>query len=93
MHLVIIPVKTAAKGIVSEVHKRVVFQKGSSGGTKPRNETPERNPGTRVHSDVPPERKQERGYIRMFPRNENKNEGTFAQNHPSTKPPFCLLYR
>ena len=29
-------------------------------------------------ADVPPERKPERGYIRMFPRNENRNEGTFA---------------
>ena len=42
--------------------------------------------GTRVHSDVPPERKPERGYVRMFPRNEHRNEGTFAkttllQNH------------
>ena len=35
--------------------------------------------GTRVHSDVPPKRKPERGYIRMFPRNENRNEGTFAK--------------
>ena len=38
--------------------------------------------GTRVHSDVPPEREPERGYVHMFPRNENRNEGTFA------KPPF-----
>ena len=27
----------------------------------------------------PPERKPERGYVRMFPRNENRNEGTFAK--------------
>ena len=33
--------------------------------------------GTRVRSHVPPERKPERGYVR--------------QNHPFTKPPFCLL--
>ena len=26
----------------------------------------------------------------MFPRNENRNEGTFAKNHPFTKPPFYL---
>ena len=52
---------------------------------------------------IPPERKPERGYVRMFPRNENRNQGTFAcspgtktgrgyirQNHPLTKPPFCL---
>ena len=55
--------------------------------------------------DVPLERKPERGYIRMFSRNENRNEGTCShvpperkpergyvcQNHPFTKPPFCLL--
>ena len=34
---------------------------------------------TRLHSGVPPERKPERGYVRMFPRNENRNEGTFAK--------------
>ena len=43
---------------------------------------PRNKAGTRVHSDVPPERKAERGYIRMFPRNET---GTRA--HPP-KPPF-----
>ena len=32
-----------------------------------------------VLADVPQERKPERGYIRMFPRNENRNEGTFAK--------------
>ena len=47
--------------------------------------------GTRVHSDVSLERKQERGYVRMFPRNENRNEGTFAkttllENHPFGNP-------
>ena len=26
----------------------------------------------------------------MFPRNENRNEGTFAKNHPFTKPPSYL---
>ena len=31
-----------------------------------------------VLADVPPERKPERGYIRMFPRNENRTEGTCA---------------
>ena len=30
-------------------------------------------------ADVPPERKPERGYVRMFPRNEIRNEGTFAK--------------
>ena len=37
-----------------------------------------------VLPDVPPERKPERGYIRMFPRNENRNESTFACS-PGTK--------
>ena len=55
-------------------------------------------------ADVPPERKPERGYIRMFPRNENWNEGTFAGSPRTktrtrvhspkppliTKPPFYL---
>ena len=31
------------------------------------------------HSDVPPERKPKRGYVRIFPRNENRNEGTVAK--------------
>ena len=50
------------------------FPKGWFWRMFPWNET-----GTRVHSDVPPERKPERGYARMFPRNENRNEGTFAK--------------
>ena len=37
-----------------------------------------------VWADVPPERKLQRGYIRMFPRNENRNEGKFACS-PGTK--------
>ena len=37
-----------------------------------------------VLADVPPERKPERGYIRMFLWNENRNEGTFACS-PGTK--------
>ena len=37
-----------------------------------------------VLANVPPERKPERGYIRMFPRNENRNEGTFTSS-PGTK--------
>ena len=49
-----------------------------------------------VLADVPPERKPERGYIRMFPRNDNRNEGTFAcsprtktgMRVHSPKPPF-----
>ena len=43
-----------------------------------------------VLADVPPERKPERGYVRMFPRNGNRNEGTFGKNHPFAKPPFYL---
>ena len=39
-----------------------------------------------VLADVPPERKPERGYIRrMFPRNENRNEGTFGGCFPGPK--------
>ena len=53
---------------------RVVFQKGGVGGCSPGTKT-----GTRVHSHVPPERKPERGYVRMFPRIENRNEGIFAK--------------
>ena len=38
-----------------------------------------------ISADVPPERKPERGYVRMFPRNENPElEGTFACS-PGTK--------
>ena len=37
-----------------------------------------------VLADVPPEQKPERGYIRMFPWNENRNVGTFACS-PGTK--------
>ena len=53
--------------------------------------------------DVSPEHEPERGCIRMFPRNENRNEGVFAcppetktgtrahpPNHPFTRPPCCL---
>ena len=56
---------------ISGVAKRVVFQKGGFGGCSPGTKT-----GTRAHSDVPPEGKPEQGYVRMFPRNENQNEGT-----------------
>ena len=64
------------------------FPKGWFWRMFPRNEnrnegtfgcSPERRTGTRVHSDVPPERKPERGYIR--------------QNHPFRKPPFYLLVK
>ena len=37
------------------------------------------SPGMKTGSHVPPKRKLERGYVRMFPRNENRNEGTFAK--------------
>ena len=39
---------------ISRVDKRVVFQKGGFGGCSPGTKT-----GTRVHSDVPPERRPE----------------------------------
>ena len=68
---------------LSGVAKRVVFQKGGFGGCSPGTKT-----GARVHSDVPPEQKPERGYVRMFPRNENRNEGTFAK---TTLLRNCLL--
>ena len=56
-------------------------------------------------ADVPPERKPERGYIRMFPRNgktergyvrmlprnEKPERGHIRQNHPFTKPSFSLV--
>ena len=41
-----------------------------------------------VLADVPPERKPERGYIQMFPRNENRNEGTFAKTTLFRNRPF-----
>ena len=55
-----------------------------------------------VLADIPPERKPERGYVRMFlwneepergyvrmfPRNENRNEGTFAKTTPLRNRPF-----
>ena len=61
----------------------MVFQKGGFGGC-----SPETKAGTRVHSDVPPEREQERGYVRMFPWSENRNEGTFAKTTLLRKRPF-----
>ena len=67
----------------SGVDKRVVFQKGGFGGCSPGAKT-----GTRVHSDVPRERKPERGCVRMFPRNENQNEGTSAQTALLRNRPF-----
>ena len=62
------------------------FQKGGFGGCSPGTKT-----GTRVHSDVPPERTPERGYIPMFLRNEKPVRGHVRQNHPFTKPSFCFL--
>ena len=49
--------------------------------------------GTRVHSDVPPERKPERGHVRMFPWNENRNEGTFAKTTLLRNRPFVSRWR
>ena len=52
----------------SGVDRTVVFQKGGFGGCSPRTKT-----RTRVYSELPPERKPERGYMHML------NEGTFAK--------------
>ena len=60
--------------LFSGVHTRVVFQKGGFGGCSPGTRT-----GTRVHSDVPPERKLERGYVRMFPRKRKLEQGYIRQ--------------
>ena len=68
---------------------RVVFQKGGFGGCPPRTRTGTR--ARRVPSDVPPERKPERGYVRMFPQNENRNEGTFAKTTLLRNRPFNKL--
>ena len=68
---------------LSGVAKRVVFQKGGFGGCSSGTKT-----GTRVHSDVPPERKPERGYVRVFPWNEKPEWEHVRQNHPFTKPPL-----
>ena len=70
-HLLIIK---EIRGYKSGVDKRVVFQKSGFGGCSPGTKT-----GTRVHSDVAPERKPEQRFVRMFPRNENRNKGTFAK--------------
>ena len=37
------------------------------------------SPGARVHSDVPPERKPERGYVPMFPRNGHIRQKPFYE--------------
>ena len=58
------------------------FPKGWFWRMFPQNET-----GTRVDSDIPPERKPERGYVRTKRKPER---GYIRQNHPFTKPPFCL---
>ena len=43
--------------------------------------------GTTVYSDIPPERKPEGGYV---PRNENRNEGTFAKTTLLRNRPFVF---
>ena len=47
-----------------------------------------RNEGTFGISDVPRERKLERGHVRTFPWNENRNEGTFARTTLLRNRPF-----
>ena len=68
----------AAKTRFGGSQKRVVSKKGGFGGYSPVPKT-----GTRVRSHVPPEQNRNDGDVHMFPRNENRNEGTF-----SPKPPF-----
>ena len=70
----------------SGVAKRAVFQKGGFGGFGAC--SPGTKTGTRVHSDVPPERKPERGYVRMFPRNEKPERGYFRQTTLLRNCPF-----
>ena len=50
------------------------FPKGWFGGCSPVPKT-----GTRVRSHLPPERQPEQGYVHMFPRTANRNEGTFTK--------------
>ena len=73
------------------------FPKGWFWWMFPRNEnrnegtfacSPGTETGTRVRSDVPPERKPERGYVRMFPLNENRDEGTLAKTTLFRNRPF-----
>ena len=73
------------------------FQKGWFWRMFPRNEKwyegtfacfPGTNSGMRVHSHVSPERKTERGHVRMLPQNENRNEGTFAKTTLLRNRPF-----
>ena len=50
--------------------------------------SPATKTGTRSRSDVPRDEKLERGYVRMFPRNENRNEGTFPKTTLLRNRPF-----
>ena len=70
---------------ISGVDKRVVSKRAGCGGSSPGTKT-----RTRVHSDVPTERKRERGYVRMFPREGKQERGHIRQNRPFTKLPFDL---
>ena len=71
----------------SGVRKKMISQKGWFWRMFPWNIN--RN-DTRVHSNVPPQRKPERGYGRMLPRNENGNEGTLAKTTLLRNRLFCL---
>ena len=55
----------------SGVRKRVVFKKGGFGRCSPGTKT-----GTRVQSDVPPERNRNEGTFACSPGTKNRNEGT-----------------
>ena len=50
--------------------------------------SPERKPERGYVWMFPRNEKPERGYIRMFPRNENRNEGTFAKTTLLRNRPF-----
>ena len=57
------------------------LQKSGFGGCSPGTKT-----GTRVHSDVPPEWKPERGYVCMFPPERKPERGYVRQSHPLRNP-------
>ena len=73
---------------ISEVHKRVVFQKGGLGGCSPGTKT-----GTRVHLDVPRDENQNEGTFACSPGTKKPERVYIRQNHPFTKPPLCLLLK
>ena len=53
---------------------------------------PERKPERGYVRMFPRNEKLERGYVRMFPRNENQNEGAFAKTTLLRNRPFISLW-